>query len=121
MNLLKEWMEVCDYKITEGTDYNGGYGPDTYILDSWNLDIDGYQFSIVFNTKTHFVYEVSCYDFKNESTYRWRNPETANLSKQWHLTKNLPDDEAYDGVKYNECDTFEEWVKQATELYNKYN
>ena len=41
MITLKEWMELVDYRITEGSDYCWScYGPDAYSLDSWNGDQD---------------------------------------------------------------------------------
>jgi hypothetical protein len=34
---MKEYMELIDYKITEGGTYGWQcYGPNSYILDSWN-------------------------------------------------------------------------------------
>jgi hypothetical protein len=55
MITMKEWMELVDYKITEGSDYTWScYGPNAYTLDSWNgvHGAGGYSFSIVFSTKS---------------------------------------------------------------------
>ena len=57
MLTLKDWMEIADYKITEGSDYQWqSYGPNAYIMTSWNGENDGYSFSIYFDTKTQEVY-----------------------------------------------------------------
>ena len=41
MITLKEWMELVDYRVTEGSDYGWNcYGPNVHMLDSWNGDQD---------------------------------------------------------------------------------
>ena len=58
MITMKEWMELVDYKITEGGEYGWEcYGPNSYTLDSWNgvHGTGGYSFSIVFSTKTQNI------------------------------------------------------------------
>ena len=63
MITLKEWMEIVDYRITEGSDYyNSRYGDKIYSLDSWNGEQEGYSFTIIFDTLTQKVYEVQAHD-----------------------------------------------------------
>ena len=55
MITLKEWMEIVDYRITEGSGYQWQcYGPNAYCLDSWNGEQDGHSLSIIFDTKKIF-------------------------------------------------------------------
>ena len=78
MITMKEWMELVDYKITEGGDYGWGcYGANSYTLDSWNgvHGKGGYSFSIIFSTKSQKVYEVSMCDYTNDRAYRMINPK----------------------------------------------
>lgn len=75
MLTLKEWMELVDYKITEGSDYCWQcFGDSPYSLSSWNGDHDGWSFNIVFDTKTQAVYTVEVCDYKNKRAYRMINP-----------------------------------------------
>jgi hypothetical protein len=47
MITLKEWMEVVDYRITEGSGYSWQcFGANAYCLDSWDGDQDGHSLSI---------------------------------------------------------------------------
>ena len=57
MITIKEWMELVDYKITEGSTYGWQcYGPNAYCLDSWNgvYDDGGYSFSIIFFEELYY-------------------------------------------------------------------
>jgi len=77
MITMREFMELIDYKITEGSSYLWNcYGHNAYCLDSWNgvHGKGGYSFSIVFSTKTQKVYEVSVCDYTNDRAYRMINP-----------------------------------------------
>ena len=53
MITLKEWMEIVNYRITEGSDFTWScYGDNAYCLDSWDGDQNGSSFTIIFDTKT---------------------------------------------------------------------
>ena len=72
---LKDWMEIVEYRITEGSDYGWQcYGPNVHMLDSWNGEQDGHSFSVIFDTKNQTVYEVQAHDYTNQRAYRWINP-----------------------------------------------
>ena len=71
MITLKQWIELVDYRITEGSDYDhDGFGDNQYSLTSWNGEHDGYSFNIVFDTRTQIVYLVEACDYKNSRAYR---------------------------------------------------
>ncbi len=73
---IKEFMEIVDYRITEGSDYQWHcFGHDAYRLDSWNGDHEGHTFSILFDTRNQTVYQVEAFDYKRERAYRMTNPE----------------------------------------------
>lgn len=102
MITLKEWMEVVDYRVTEGSDYYA-YGSDTYCLDSWNGEQDGYSFSIVFDTKTQEVYKVEVHDYANKRSYR-------------RLNDAVPQDvekTAYDDVDFVDLEVDDDWIQKA--------
>lgn len=76
MITIKQFMETCGYRITEGSDFGWDcYGHNAYRLDSWNGDQDGHTVSIVFDTQTQVVYEVEAFDYSRERAYRMINPE----------------------------------------------
>jgi hypothetical protein len=82
MITLKEWMELVDYRITEGSDYGWQcYGHDVHMMDSWNGEQDGHSFTVVFDTKTQTVYEVQAHDYVRNRAYRLINPDFIQVSK----------------------------------------
>lgn len=73
MITLKEFMDLVDYRITEGSQYYcEAYGSNAYSLDSWNgkHDDGGHSLSIVFDTQTQEVYEVTVCDYTINKAYR---------------------------------------------------
>ena len=89
MITLKEWMELVDYRITEGGDYNL-YSHNAYALSSWNGEQDGYSMEVVFDTKTQVVYCVESCDYTNNRAYRLINPDykaVENSTQAWDDTE----------------------------------
>jgi hypothetical protein len=113
---MKEWMELVDYKITEGSDYGWEcYGPNAYTLDSWNgvHGAGGYSFSIVFSTKTQKVYEVSVCDYTNDRAYRMiaENKQEKHRQEAEYRTVNL--NEAWDDVDYVNLDVVDDFIQKC--------
>ena len=104
MLTVKEWMELVDYKITEGSDYwpegNLG-GRQLYSLDSWNGDQNGWSFSIGFDPKDQRVYVVEVCDYKNGRAYRLVDSD---------LTV---DKEAWDDVNYVDLEEDDDFIQKA--------
>jgi hypothetical protein len=116
MITLKEWMELVDYKITEGSDYGWGcYGPNSFTLDSWNgvHGKGGYSFSITFSTKSQKVYEVGMCDYTNDRAYRMINPKFQEKHEKEALMRNVNLNEAWDDVSYVELDVVEDFLEKA--------
>ena len=114
MITLKEWMEVVDYRITEGSNYLWNcYGPDSYSLDSWDGRQEGHSFSIIFDTKTQVVYEVQAHDFKNRRAYRIVNPEYLSEMQSEAGQRDCNKTEAWDGVDYVDLDVDDDWIQKA--------
>ena len=116
MITMKEWMELVDYKITEGGDYGWGcYGPNSYTLDSWNgvHGAGGYSFSIVFSTKTQKVYEVSVCDYTNDRAYRMINPKNQEKHRQEALARNVNLNEAWDECDYVDLDVVDDFIQKC--------
>jgi hypothetical protein len=116
MITIKEWMELTDYKITEGSDYGWDcYGPYSYTLDSWNgvHGKGGYSFSIVFSTKSQKVYEVSMCDYTNNRAYRMINPKFQKKHATEAEIRNVNLNEAWDEVNYIDLDVDDDFIQKA--------
>ena len=103
MITMKEWMELVDYKITEGSSYGQEcYGPNAYTLDSWNgvHGRGGYSFSIVFSTKSQKIYEVSMCDYTNDRAYRMIVANKLDKHRKEALARAVNLNEAWDDVEY---------------------
>lgn len=114
MITLKEWMEVVDYRITEGSTFCWQcYGSNAYSLDSWNGDHDGYSFTIIFDTKTQVVYEVQSHDYKNQRAYRRVNPDFKFERDVESANRNVSLEEAWDNVSYVDLEADDDWIQKA--------
>jgi len=101
MITLKEFMELVDCKITEGSDYFTNI-EGLYLLSSWNGEQDGFSFDIVFDPKDNQrVYLVEANDFKNNRAYRLKDPALD------------VDDLAWDGVNYVDLESDDDFIQKA--------
>lgn len=107
---LKEWMELVEYRITEGSDYHfAAYGDKAYSLSYWNGDPDGHGLSIVFERDTQTVFEVEVCDYRNSRAYRLINPDYVG---QWQ------DTEAWDDVRWTDLEVDDDFMKKARAIIN---
>ena len=118
MITIKDFMEVCNYRITEGSDYMWQcYGPKAYCLDSWNGDQDGHTVSIVFDTETQTVYEALVYDYRNERAYRMINPDFKAAHEAECEDRDVKDEawQRDDGssVRYIDLEVEDDWIQKA--------
>jgi hypothetical protein len=116
MLTMKEWMELVDYKITEGSDYGWAcYGPNPYCLDSWNgiHGRGGYSFSITFSTKSQKVYEVQVHDYTNDRAYRMINPDYVKKHSKEAQTRGVDLDEAWEGVDYVDLEVDDDFISKC--------
>lgn len=118
MITLKDFMEIVDYRITEGSDYQWAcFGPTAYRLDSWNGEQDGHTVSILFDTHSQEVYQVEAFDYSNERAYRMTNPKYKDLFKEECEHREVIDMawERDDGtnVEYVDLDVVEDFVEKA--------
>jgi hypothetical protein len=113
---MKEWMELVDYKITEGSEYGwAGYGSNAYSLSSWNgvHGKGGYSFSIIFSTKSQKVYEVTVCDYTNNRAYRMINPKFVEKHRK-EAKRHLVDmNEAWDDVNYVDLEVDDDFIQKC--------
>lgn len=114
MLTLKDWMELVNYRITEGSDYGWQcFGSDVYMLSSWDGDQDGHSLNIVFDTQNQTVYQVEVHDYENDRAYRLTNPAHVEAYKADAENRGVDANEAWDDVNYIDLDTAEDFIEKA--------
>jgi hypothetical protein len=114
MLTLKEWMEIVDYKITEGSDFGWNcYGKDVHMLDSWNGEQDGHSFTVIFDTKTQVVYEVQAHDYVHQRAYRMINEDFKKKNKKEARKREINRDQAWDDVDYVDLETEDDFIQKC--------
>ena len=117
MITMKEWMELVDYRITEGSDYQWqSYGHDAYMLDSWNGEQDGHSFTVIFDTKTQTVYEVQAHDYINQRAYRMINPDFQKKNKKEARKRGVDRDMAWDDVNYVDLEVDDDFIQKCLSI-----
>jgi hypothetical protein len=103
MITLKEWMELVDYRITEGSDYNL-YSSRAYNLNSWDGSQTGHSFAITFDTITQVVYCVEACDYANNRAYRLVNPDYKGVDDN---------NQAWDDVNWIDLEVDDDFFQKA--------
>ena len=103
MITLKEWLELADYRITEGSDYQF-FSDHAYSLTTWNGEHDGSSLEIIFDQQTQVVYAVEACDYKHNRAYRLINSDYANLDH---------DKNAWDDTKWIDLDVDDDFIEKA--------
>jgi len=117
MITMQDWMQIVEYKISEGYDFGWNcFGSDAYSLSSWNQDQDGYSSNIVFDTKNHTVYSVEVCDYKKERAYRMINPDFKQAYKKELGSK---EDYAWDDVSWTDLEVDTDWLEKAESIFNE--
>jgi hypothetical protein len=112
--MIKQWMELVDYRITEGSSFQWQcYGDKAYTMDSWNGDHDGESFSIVFDTADQTVYELQAHDFLRGRAYRWTNPDHKTARDTEAKNRGVAVAEAWEDVDYVELEVLEDFYEKA--------
>ena len=114
MITIKEWMELVEYRITEGSDYGWQcYGPNAYQLDSWNGEQDGHSFSIIFDNKDQTVYEVQAHDYVHNRAYRMINSDFSADMQDEADHRGINKDQAWDEVDYIDLEVDDDFIQKC--------
>jgi hypothetical protein len=120
MLTLKEWMELGEYRITEGSDYGWQcYGFNAYCLDSWNGEQDGFSFTVIFDNKTQTVYEVQAHDYVHNRAYRMINPDFKAAHDAESQARGINFNEAWDDVEYVELEVDDDFIQKCLAIREK--
>lgn len=122
MITMQEFMEVVEYRITEGSDYTWtcfGESSRPYCLSAWNGDHDGWNFNIVFDTETQVVYMVEACDYQRNRAYRLINPDYKDQYFEYADQHN-PEyrDVAWDSVDYTDLEDDDDWIQKSLAIRN---
>ena len=117
MITMKEWMELVNYRITEGSDYGWQcYGSSAYQLDSWNGEHEGYSLTITFDTRDQTVYEVQAHDYLHNRAYRMINEDFRKKNRKEAKRRDVNKDEAWDDVNYVDLEDDDDFIQKALSI-----
>ena len=117
MITLKDFLEVIDYRITEGWDYQWKcFGDNAYGMDHHDPDRTENSFTIIFDKKNKTVYSVEAHDYQNERSYRLLHPDFAQAHKAECEERGI-DDLAWEHVKFTDLETEEDWLEKARAIF----
>jgi len=116
MLTLKEWMELVDYKITEGDTYGWTcYGSNAYSLSMWNgvHGKGGFSSNVIFDTQNQTVYEVDFCDYTNDRAYRIINPDYKKSYDEEAGARGANTDQAWDDIDYTDLEVDDDFIQKA--------
>lgn len=117
--MLKDWLEVIDYRISEGYDYQWRcFGDLAHGLTHWDdSNQDNPSFTLIFDRGDQTVYQMEVWDYNNSKVYRWTNPNYRAEFEDECRIHNI-DNMAYDNVPFTDLETEEDWFEKARAIYN---
>ena len=114
MLTVKEWMELVEYRITEGDSYLWKcFGDKAFSLSAWNGDQDGWSMNMVFDTDTQTVYTVEVCDYSRNKAYRVINPDFKRAHDDEARTRGINAKEAWDEVDYVDLDVDDDFIEKG--------
>lgn len=119
MITLRQFMEVIDYKITEGSEYCWDcYGPNAYQMDSWNglHDAGGYTVNCVFDKVDQTVYQMEAWDYTKNRVFRWIHPNYLAAYKQECVEREIDFKNAFDDTNFTDIDVEDDIIEKATAI-----
>jgi hypothetical protein len=118
MITLKEFLEVIDYSVTEGWQYQWRcFGDNAYALDHHDPERSKNSFTIIFDKQDKTVYIVEAHDYENNRSYRLMNPAFKDNYLNECEEKGIKDI-AWDDVKYTDLETNEDWLNKAQAIFD---
>lgn len=107
-------MEIAEYKITDGSEYQWQcFGNNAYMIDSWQRGHDGYSFGVIFDRVDQTVYSTEIHDYKNNRAYRMINPDYVDAYKKECKEKNVDFKNAVDEYNYTDIEVDDDFIQKA--------
>lgn len=114
MLTVKEWMELVDYRMTEGDSYLWKcFGNKAFSLSAWNGDHNGWSFNMVFDTGTQTVYTVEVCDYVRDRAYRMINPHFKAAHDQEAQHRGVSARQAWDDVNFVDLDVVADFIQKS--------
>lgn len=119
MITLKEYLELIEYKIAEGSDYGWNcFGSNAHMISAWNgiHGTGGFSFNCVFDTNDQTVYEVEVCDYTNDRAYRMINPAYVDAHRTESTARDVLANQAWDDVDYIDLDVVDDFIQKALSI-----
>jgi hypothetical protein len=114
MLTVKEWMELVEYRITEGDSYGWScFGDKAFSLSAWNGDQDGWSMNMVFDTDTQTVYTVEVCDYARDRAYRVINPDYKIVHDREAQHRGENARQAWDDVNYIDLEDDDDFIQKG--------
>jgi hypothetical protein len=112
MITLRDFMEIVDYRITEGSDFLWQcFGSKAYRLDSWESDRDSHTVSVVFDPNTQTVYQMEAHDYPGEKSFRWTHPDYREAHTAEARERDVNVQQAWDHVNFVDIESAEHLLR----------
>nr|QMP83092.1 MAG: hypothetical protein [Caudoviricetes sp.] len=121
---IEDFFSIIEYKIASGNPYLWKcFGSNVRSVEHMDESIGPYRYSInaVFDTKTKVIYELETYDYDDDISYRWINPEYKDAYYKEASDRDVDADIAYGNVEFTDVDLFcwEEYTKEVLKKYER--
>jgi hypothetical protein len=118
MITLQQALDVGQYKITGGAEYQWKcYGPNARYMDFHHETYDK-SFSIIYDTKTQEVYEAEVSDHTKNNCYRLINPNYKDDYFYEAESRGVDAKQAYDDVEFIDLDVDQDFMEKAHAIIN---
>jgi hypothetical protein len=108
MITLREFFELINYRVNEGSDYGWQcYGGYAHVIDHSDRD---YTTSVIFDRQNQTVYEVTVCDYKNNRAYRMIHSDYQLAHETESNQRKVNSKQAWDNVEYVDLETVEDFV-----------
>jgi len=114
---IRDFMEVIEYRITEGSKYGWDcFGDNAFQIDHWAGEQQDPSLSIVFDTATQEVYQVEAHDYAHLRAYRWTNPAWREAEDRESRARAVDNKVAWDDVLFIDLDVAADMLEKATAI-----
>jgi hypothetical protein len=119
MITLKTFMELINYRITEGDNFLWNcFGDNVYQFSSWNgiHGTGGWSANVVFSTKTNEVFCVEVCDYTRDRAYRIIHPDYVKAHHAEAPRRSSSPNMAWDDVYFVDLEVDQDWINKATAI-----
>ena len=115
---LKDFLELIEYKITDGSAYEWPCYPNGRYFDSYTGQGTNPQVSacVIFSTVDQTVYEATVCDELNDRCYRWINPDFKDAYYAEAKKRNCNPNTAWDDVDFIDLDVERDFFEKASAI-----